>query len=104
MDTMPISSGGQVPPDPPAPVNPAGRERWRDLWLWDTPYLALFLFVPGAVAAMLVFILMPYWGLHALWLFAAEWIGVMLAATYAWVGHRIRKLRAALPRTAGDVA
>ncbi len=86
------------------PAAPIFIKRWRDLWLWDTGYLALFLIVPVIVAGILVLILMPHWGLKALWVFTFELIGIGLAAAYAWVGQRIRRLRAALPRATGEVA
>ena len=85
----------------PVPVH---IKRWRDLWLWDTGYLALFLVVPVLAAGILVVVLMPHWGLKALWLFAFELVGIGLAATYAWVGHRIQRLKSALPRSTGEVA
>ena len=91
------------PPTGRSPV-PVHVKRWRDLWPWDTGYLALFLSVPAFAAGVLFLILMPQWGLKALWLFAFELIGIGLAATYAWVGHRIQRLRAALPRPTGEVA
>ncbi len=79
-------------------------KRWRDLWLWDMEYLWLFLAVPGVVAGILVLILMPHWGSKALWLFASELVGVGFAVTYAWVFHRIQRLKAAIPRPTGEVA
>ncbi len=79
-------------------------KRWRDLWPWDMGYLALFVIVPVIAASILVLILSPHWGLKALWLFAFELMGIGFAATYAWVGQRIRRLRATLPRATGEVA
>jgi tRNA A-37 threonylcarbamoyl transferase component Bud32 len=86
---------------PPTPVHV---KRWRDLWLWDTEYLALFVIVPAVVAGILVLFFWPHWGSKALWLFAIELGGIGLAANYAWVFRRIQRLKAALPQPTGEVA
>ncbi len=95
----PLPSAGASPPTAPVVL-----KRWRDLWPWDTGYVALFVIVPVVVASALVLILMPIWGLQALWLFSFELLGFGFAATYAWIGQRIRRLRAALPPTSGEIA
>ncbi len=86
------------------PSAPVYIKRWRDLWPWDAGYLALYLIVPVIAAGLLVMLLTPRWGLNALWLFAIEGVGVCFAGMYAWIGQRIRRLRSALPTSAGEVA
>jgi predicted Ser/Thr protein kinase len=86
------------------PSAPVYIKRWRDLWPWDAGYLALYLIAPVIAAGLLVMLLTPRWGLNALWLFAIEGLGICFAGMYAWIGHRIRRLRSALPTSAGEVA
>jgi hypothetical protein len=45
-----------------------------------------------------------WWGPKALWFLALVLVGVGFAVIYGVVGYRIRKLKAALPRPAGEVA
>lgn len=83
---------------------PLSGPRWRDLWPWDAPCLALFLAVPGAVAGILVLLFLSRWGWQALWLLALELVGLGFAATYGWIGSRLRKLKAGLPASQSEVA
>jgi predicted Ser/Thr protein kinase len=95
--TMPTDS------EHPEPVAPIHATRWRDLWLWHPAYLLLFLVVPGVASGILALLLFPQWGLRVLWLFAFELAGIGFAATYGWVGHRIRRLKMAHPHRSSDL-
>ncbi len=83
---------------------PVHIKSWRDCWPWDTSYITLFLMASGLPVSILIPILLPWWHLKALWLFALAVPCVGFAAIYGVVGRRIRRLKAALPRPTGEVA
>jgi predicted Ser/Thr protein kinase len=103
-DVETIAATTAAPLGTTKPGVPVQIKRWRDLWAWDASYQSLFLMVPALAAGIAVLIMMPLWGLKALWLFAFELVGLGLAGTYAIVGRRIQKLKAGLPRPTGEVA
>jgi tRNA A-37 threonylcarbamoyl transferase component Bud32 len=103
-DLETIAAAPSPAPEPgktPVPVHIKG---WRDFWPWDPAYYSLFLIAPPIVAGLLLPVLVPCWGLKALWLFALEVPGAGFAVMYAVVGSRVRRLKAALPQPTGEVA
>ncbi len=78
--------------------------RFRDAWPWNWEYIQLYLFVPLTALAVALPVFLPRWGLHALWLLTFGVGAVAFATVYAFVGQRIRRKQASLPRSEGEVA
>jgi len=103
-DLETIATGGGAPAAAGRAASPVIIKRWRDYWLWDWAYLRLFLILTTLPSLTLPVILMRSLGLHVLWFYVAGLVSVGFTIMYAVVGYRIRRLKAALPRSAGEVA
>ena len=111
VETIVATPGGTgVPPTGPgvAPDSKLGNFvtvlRWRDRWIWDTGNVTLMAFVPCMVSLLLTGILFPFLGAKSLLTLLPGGLGLALAAIYAVVGSRVRKLKANLPKLDADVA
>jgi tRNA A-37 threonylcarbamoyl transferase component Bud32 len=91
------TAAGESPP--PVPIL-----RWRDRWIWDSSNLIAMALAPFILAAVLTLLLLPFLGIRALYFMPAGIVGLFFAATYGWVGHRVRQLKSALPRSSAEVA
>jgi tRNA A-37 threonylcarbamoyl transferase component Bud32 len=103
-DLETIAAGRSAPSAAAKALPPVRILRWRDAWLWNNEYIQLFLIVPVVVVGLALPLLVHWWGLKALWLFAIEVPAIGFAVVYGLVGLRVRKAKAALPRTTGEVA
>ena len=78
--------------------------RWRDRWIWDTSNVTALAFVPFMFSGMLFGSLVMFVGAKA----GLAWIpcgmGWLFALIYGWVGWRVRKLKAGLPKSEAEVA
>jgi len=95
------------PPQSGEPVDAPGSVpilKWTDLWMWDTAWIVVILVAPAIAAAIALPFLLPVWGLKALWILSVEFLGIAFAATYGWVGYRVRSLKQKLPQSSADVA
>ena len=95
LETIAGTAGAQAQPA----ANPVRILRWRDLWLWDTSNVVAMAMVPMVISFALTGVLWPFWGKRALLCLLLWGLGLAFAATYAFVGAKVRRLRAALPRT-----
>ena len=59
---------------------PAAVLAWRDRWLWDSSYVTLFLLVPAFFSLVAVGLLLPYFGLRALYGMILVAPGLLFAA------------------------
>ncbi len=82
--------------------------RWCDRWIWDTQNLILMGFVPGMISAMLAtslpFFGTKFLGTKCLLALIPGGLGLVFTVVYAFVGSRIRKLKARLPKSDAEVA
>ncbi len=79
--------------------------RWQDRWLWDASYVTAFAFWPTMLAAVLFTSSSTIWGGRLPYLALLIALpGLLGAGIYGWVGSRVRRLRASLPRSDGEVA
>ncbi len=85
-------------------ANPVRILRWRDLWIWDTSNVVALAMVPMVISFASTMVLLPFWGWRALLCLLFWGLGLAFAATYALVGAKVRRLKAALPRPTGEVA
>lgn len=95
------SSPGSAYEAPPAAVPILRR---RDRWPWDTDNVVLMAFVPGMVSSILVAVLAPFFGIRSLLALIPAGAGLLFAATFGFVGSRVRNLKAELPKTDAEVA
>jgi hypothetical protein len=78
--------------------------RWRDRWLWDTSYVVAFTLAPVVISATLIPLLLPLVGKRAFFIMLLEVVGLLFAAVYGLVGHRVRRLKATLPKSDAEIA
>ena len=114
MRTSRLFSPVQTPPTPPlasTPAAPGGTYRpvpvlrWQDRWLWDTCYVTAFAFWPTLLAAVGFTVFSTIWGGRLPYLALLIALpGLLGAGIYGWVGSRVRRLRASLSRSDGEVA
>jgi len=100
VDTIASTPVAQVQPA----TYPVRVLRWRDLWIWDTSNVVALALVPMVISFALTGVLLPFWGKRALLLLLLWAPGLGFAGVYAWVGARVRRLKATLPRPTGEVA
>ena len=100
LETIAVTPGIQAQSAP----TPVRILRWRDLWLWDTSNVVAFAMLPMVISFALTGVLWPFWGKRALLFLLLSAMGLAFAGVYAWVGARVRKLKAVLPRPTGEVA
>ena len=78
--------------------------QWRDRWLWDTSYVIVFALAPFVISAVLVPALLPVLGTYAFLVCLLEVIGLFFAGVFGWVGYRVRRIKAGLPKSESAMA
>ena len=101
VETIVSTPGGEQP----KPVQPGVPVlRWEDRWIWDTQNVIFMAFVPVIISVPITGLLVPFLGIKCLLALLPAVLGFAFAAMYGFVGQRVRKLKAGLPKSDAEVA